>query len=239
MKSPTAAASGPAPVPLLGQKTPVVAGLLGCVVCAIAAGFVLTWIRSWIVNPGPETAVSAARVDAARFARQALFFSFAIACVFIRPHGRPPFLVATGFVPAKRAIRSYAAGFLAGAIPIIALIVVLVLLGARRVELRASVGKLAWYTLKFVLLGIGLVVLEEAVFRGLVLGDLARAFGVRTGVVVASAFFAATHFLGVSDAWRAVPDPNPGASRSSSPSSGDSGGWCASGPSSSDSSSSA
>jgi len=163
------------------------------------------------VNPGPETAVSAARLDAARFARQALFLSFAIACVLIRPSSRPPFLVATGFVPARGAMRSYAAGFLAGAVPIIALIVVLVLLGARRVELRASVGMLAWYTLKFVLLGIVLVVLEEGVFRGLVLGDLARSFGVRIGVVVASAFFAATHFLGVSDAWRAVPDPNPGA----------------------------
>ena len=62
MKSPTAAATGPAPEPLLSRKTPVAAGLLGCVLCAIAAGLVLTWIRGWIVNPGPETAVSAARV---------------------------------------------------------------------------------------------------------------------------------------------------------------------------------
>lgn len=181
----------------------------------MATSLVLTALWAWILPSLPAGApaadVAARRVGLARFARSTLFFGFATSWWFLLRRARPPFLEATGFVPAKRAGASYAAGFVAGILPVVALIAVLLALGARTFEVRASAGKIAWLAARSVGLGLFLAVIEEGLFRGLLQGDLTRAFGSRVAVIAGSAFFAVTHFLAVPEAWRALPDPAPGA----------------------------
>jgi membrane protease YdiL (CAAX protease family) len=182
---------------------------------AVAAALILTALWAWILPSLPAAApasdVAARRTALARFARSALFFVFAAFYWFFLRRARPPFLEATGFVPAKGAGASYSIGFVAGVLPVVALIAVLVALGARSFEIRASAGTIAWLAARAVALGFGLVLVEEGLFRGLVQGDLARAFGARVGLIAGAAFFAGTHFLGAPEAWRALPDPAPGA----------------------------
>jgi membrane protease YdiL (CAAX protease family) len=191
----------------------LLSALLAGILLALAAATLATAIWGWlgpIGDTAAEGGISARRVGLARFARSALTLCFAAAYALLLRRSRPPLLVAAGFVPTARAARSYAVGFLAGVLPVVVLVAALVLLGARTVEVRAPAGKLAWLAIKFVLLGLPLVAIEEGLFRGLLLGDLVRAFGVRAAVVAGSLFFACTHVLGAPESWRARPDP-PGA----------------------------
>lgn len=184
--------------------------LLTSLVLAIAFATLATWALSGRVGsshspPDPE----ASRRQLSRLFRDFLFISFAITYALLGRKQRPAFLTAAGFLPARRALGAYAAGFLSGALPVIAVIAVLVALGARVFALRMTGVSLAWLLVKYVLAGVVLVVLEEGVFRGLILGDLFRGFGARIAVVFGSLLFAVSHFLGVSKEWRLMPDPSP------------------------------
>jgi membrane protease YdiL (CAAX protease family) len=184
----------------------------GAVLLAILASILVTTAWSACTSRqdlGPDS-IAKNRVVLARVARLTLLLAFIGAYALLGRKTRPPFLRATGFVPAKGAVGSYAAGFLAGVIPVVALIVALVLIGARTFAPPTLDGGLAWHLTKYVLAGVVLVVVEEGLFRGLLLGDLVRASDARTGVIACSALFAVTHFLGVSKAWRQVPIPDPG-----------------------------
>jgi uncharacterized protein len=179
--------------------------LLASMGLAVVATLALT--AAWAWAEGAAKAAEGDRAGVARFARTALFLAFGAAYAFLLRRARPPIVEALGFGDLRRAPAFYAAGFVAGILPVVALVCVLLLLGARTFEVRVSGAKLAWFALKFVLLGIPLVLLEESVFRGLLLGDLVRAFGKTAGVIGSSALFAATHFLGASGDWRALPGP--------------------------------
>lgn len=188
------------------------AAILASLLLAVVASILVTsaW-SAWHARGrlGPDS-IATSRVALARVARLTLFLAFAGAYALLGRKTRPPFLRATGFAPANRAICSYAAGFLAGAVPVVALIVALVALGERTRDVPPSDGSLAWHLTKYVLAGVILVIAEEGLFRGLLLGDFVRASDARTGVIACSVFFAASHFLGVSKAWREVPIPDPG-----------------------------
>jgi uncharacterized protein len=149
----------------------------------------------------------ALRTAAGRLARMAFFLGFVAACALVARKRRPPLLRACGLAPVDRPARSYGVGFVAGVIPVLLVIGLLLAVGARTFELRGSAGTLAWTCTKYLLLGFPLVLLEEGLFRGLLLGDFVRAIGARAAIVVTSFFFAITHFLGTTDAWRGTPGP--------------------------------
>jgi uncharacterized protein len=179
--------------------------LLASVAAAILAAIVLTAAWSAVATrANGDAALSERRLGLARFARSMLLPCFAAAYAFALRRSRPPFLLAAGLVPARRAAASYATGFIAGAVPVLALIAVLLVLGARTVDVRGSAVKIASMALKYAALGIPFVLLEEGVFRGLLLGDLERAIGARPAVVAGSLFYAVTHFLGAPKSWIGV-----------------------------------
>lgn len=173
--------------------------LLAALGIALGAGFVTAALLTAFG--------SGDRATAARGTRTALLLAFAVSYAVLPTRGRPPLVRACGFAPAARPVVSYVHGLLAGILPLVALILILLAFGARSFEIRGGFGKLSWLGAKFLLLGIPLTLLEEGLFRGLLLGDAVRRLGSLGGVALASLFFAATHFLGASQRWRAVPEP--------------------------------
>jgi membrane protease YdiL (CAAX protease family) len=153
-----------------------------------------------VICPGNRVALS-------RVTRVALFLGFSVTFAVLRTAGRPPLLEACGLVPAHRPALGYMGGFAAGAVPLVLLVAFLCALGAREIDLRGGAQKLTWLAAKFFVQAIPLVVLEEGLFRGLLLGDAVRRLGRTAGVLATALFFAATHFLGVQMAWRAIPEP--------------------------------
>lgn len=151
----------------------------------------------------------AERVAVGRLARMALFLGFAAACALIARRRQPSLVRACGLAPVDRPGRSYALGFVTGIVPTLAVLGVLIALGARTLEVHGSAGKLAWICTKSLLLGFPLVLLEEALFRGVLLGGSMRAIGAPAAIIVTSLFFSLTHFLGTTDAWREAPGPIP------------------------------
>jgi membrane protease YdiL (CAAX protease family) len=150
------------------------------------------------------------RVALARTARLALTLAFAAAYAFLGRRDRPPFLAACGLTPAVRPVRSYLLGFLAGALPIVVLILILLAIDARRLDVLGNASKIGGLFVKSFLLGVLLALVEETLFRGLMLGDLVRVAGAPAGVVLCSVIFAATHFLGPNEVWKAGAGPTSG-----------------------------
>jgi membrane protease YdiL (CAAX protease family) len=180
--------------------------LAAAVLVALVAG-VLAAEASISFGPGRTDEVRDARLSAARTARTAMLAGFAATYALTGRRGQPGLARRCGLLPADRAIRTYALGFAAGTIPVIAVIGVLWLLGARTVEVRGDALKLGFLAAKAVGFGLFLVLIEESLFRGLLLGDFIASWGTITGVAACSVFFAATHFLGTTAAWRAEPQP--------------------------------
>jgi membrane protease YdiL (CAAX protease family) len=190
------------PTPRLRIAVPVVV-ITSAVVAAIAA--VLAGFLWNLAAAEPAAAkIDESRVAAARLARVCLFIVFGLALAFLGRRSRPPFLEACALIPATRPVRTYVAGFLIGALPVCLLIALLLAVGDRRFEVRKP-GLLPWTLTKYLLLGIPFMLLEETIFRGLLLGDLIRAYGTTAATIVSSLFFAVTHFLGATDAWKRIP----------------------------------
>lgn len=145
---------------------------------------------------GPE-----GRAGLARLARLGMFVGFGVAYAVSSWRVSPGLPRRCGFVPADRPVRSYLAGLAAGAIPVAALACLLLALGARTVDVRKDAATLALLGGRFIGLGLLLALAEESLFRGLILGDCVRRLGATLGVVVASLFFAVTHFLGAPRSW--------------------------------------
>jgi membrane protease YdiL (CAAX protease family) len=181
--------------------------LVASLLIGLMAG-VLAVVIARIWKTGSAERIESVRLALARVFRVVLMLAFIASYALLRRDRRAIAWIA-GFLPARGALRSYGAGFLAGAVPVVALIALLTALGARVIDVRATAGSVVWLVLKYVLAGVVLVILEEGLFRGLIQHDLTRAFGARIAVVAGSLFFAVTHFLGVTKAWRLVPDPAP------------------------------
>lgn len=160
------------------------------------------------VHAGSGKGIESARIAQARAFRVVLMLAFTATYALSRPDRRS-LLGTAGFLPGRAALRSYGAGFLAGAVSVIVVVVLLTASGARILDVRAGGGGIAWLAVKYVLTGLVLVVIEEGLFRGLLQHDIRRSFGTGAAVIAGSLFFAITHFLGVTKAWRLLPDAAP------------------------------
>jgi membrane protease YdiL (CAAX protease family) len=174
--------------------------LLGSGAIALVCGAVAVEVRLALDGDVPE------RRAAARLARVAMVAGFAGGYALLGRRRGVPFLRRAGLVPAVAPVSHYVAGWVAGVVPVILLVVLLVGIGARTVEVRREPLELLGIAAKLVAFGLVLALIEEAVFRGLLLWDLTRSLGTVAGVTAASVIFSTTHFLGVSRAWRDSPE---------------------------------
>jgi membrane protease YdiL (CAAX protease family) len=100
-----------------------------------------------------------------------------------------------GLAGGRTPMRSIAVGLLCGALSLVILNVVLILMGARLVEPELGPAMLLLKTILYLLQAVGLALLEETLFRGLVQGRLRAASGHVVAITLGSVIFAASHFL--------------------------------------------
>lgn len=102
---------------------------------------------------------------------------------------------ASAVVPLRGAGRSVLIGLAAGTASLLLLNLVLVVLGTRVVAPELPPGRLALRVILSLLQALGLGLLEETLFRGLLHGRLARAGGRATALGLGAVLFAVSHFL--------------------------------------------
>jgi len=132
-----------------------------------------------------------------KLARTLLIPGFVAAYILLGRRRRPPLRIAVGLAVTPRvAGRQAAAGFLVGVASLAAYLAALVAVGAwSRREPAYPAGRIAVDALKYLPAGLFLALWEEALFRGLLFGDLERAAGRRVAFWGSAAAFGVSHFL--------------------------------------------
>lgn len=102
---------------------------------------------------------------------------------------------ALGMWPTTRPLRSLALGFGIGAATVLVMNLALLACGARVWSFELEPGAMVLRVLLYALQALGLAVIEETLFRGLLQGRLARAGGAFAALGVGSFLFAISHFL--------------------------------------------
>jgi membrane protease YdiL (CAAX protease family) len=167
--------------------------LVAVVLIGALSAPLLFWSGRWLVAHG--LFVFLARFDFETFFHRALLIA-AVALIW-------PFLRTSGvrnlgdldLAPNKRPVRHVALGLLLAIVPLLCCAAVFVALQFYSVR-----HGLAWHTLgKTVSAAIFVPLIEEPLFRGLILGLLLRSGWRKLSILVTSAFFAAVHFFKSSD----------------------------------------
>lgn len=151
------------------------------------AGAAVTLI-AWI-------AAMAGSHEPARIGRKGLVPLVVIAWLFVARVPRAGLAAALGLAGGRAPMRTIAVGLLCGALSLVILNVVLILIGARLVEPQLGPAMLLLKTVLYLLQAIGLALLEESLFRGLLQGRLRAASGPVVAVILGSVIFAVSHFL--------------------------------------------
>src|SRR5436190_12945513 len=127
MRGPTSSApSGVLPPPdeSVSLRKRMALRFVASLTVAIVAG-VLAVVIARAARAGSAASIESARLALARTFRVVLMLAFAATYALLRPDRRS-LLAIMGFLPARGAIRSYGVGFLAGVVPVVALIWLLI-----------------------------------------------------------------------------------------------------------------
>ncbi len=189
---------------LIWLRTFVLSALLAAAVASIATPLITR------VRPDAAASQQASFTEGRRIARVAknvLIITFLGAYAWLGARRRHPLWRACGLRPVDRPAVWYLRGFVVGVVPLIALNLGLLACGARTVIFDASLGSAAWTMAKYFAAGFGLALMEEVLFRGLMIGDLTRVLPVRGGAILGTCIYALTHLLRSPQRWSPPQSP--------------------------------
>ena len=137
----------------------------------------------------------AGAAEPSRVGRKALVPAFLAAWVVLLGLKRGDAVRAFGLEGARTRLAVVARGLLCGAGSLALLNLILMAVDARRFEPELAAGALALKVVLYLLQALGLALLEESLFRGVLHGRLRAAAGARVAIIVGSVVFGVSHFL--------------------------------------------
>lgn len=152
-------------------------------------------IASALVTIAAGIAELAGAEQPSRVGRKLLVPGFLVSWIVMLRLSRRDAVRAFGLTGARSEPGALVRGLICGAASLLLLNVLLIALGARSVEPELTGFALGLKIVLYLLQALGLALLEEALFRGVLHGRLRAAAGATFAVVVGSVVFGVSHFL--------------------------------------------